>query len=480
MHYLEYILSYSLTVIGMASVLSTLSPLVVVILCAPLCLQFFVVNRARTADKRENDALAPIWRKLWYHNYLATDCSFGKDVRLYALRDFILGGLAKEQGRRFGRQDALWKIWRDYAFFSAAINFIIEGFLYVWLIWRFLARGISMGDFVMYGVAVRSFCSTMRNLVNSVANLLKQNSLVSDFRSFLDYPDADCAAQEFKPFEGLNSEFEESNSDGLIWGSRLSRPPRLEVEGLCFRYPGQETDALRDINVKIEPGERLAIVGLNGAGKTTFVKLLTRLYEPRAGRVLVDGRSARDYSREEYYSLFSPVFQDIHCFAFSLAENVALAPKGEFDRDRVMDCLERAGLGDKVRSLPQGIDQILLRQLELDGIELSGGECQKLALARALYKDAPVLILDEPTAALDALAEERTYLQFDELSRGKTAIYISHRLASTRFCDRILVFDGGRISEMGSHGELLAAGGGYARLFELQAQYYQEDAGVAL
>lgn len=228
------------------------------------------------------------------------------------------------------------------------------------------------------------------------------------------------------------------------------------------------------LNMTLRPGEKLAVVGLNGAGKTTMIKLLLRLYDPTQGYITLNGTDIRRFKREEYYRLFSPVFQNVEVLAFPIAENISMRAATDTDRDRAKSAADEAGLGDKIASLPRGIDSELLKVVDEEGVDLSGGERQKLALARALYKAAPIVVLDEPTSALDALAEQQLYERFNRMIGDKSAIYISHRLASTRFCDKVAMFVDGNMIEYGSHEELMATGGQYARMFELQAQYYQD------
>ena len=247
----------------------------------------------------------------------------------------------------------------------------------------------------------------------------------------------------------------------------------IEFRDVSFKYPSSEAYALRHVSLKFRIGEKLAVVGMNGSGKTTFIKLLCRLYDPTEGVILLNGVDIRKYDYQEYLSIFSVVFQDFQLFAFSLGQNVAAG--AAYDRSRVERCLDEAGFGQRLSEMPEGLDTCLYHDYDTNGVEISGGEAQKIAIARALYKNAPFIVLDEPTAALDPVSEYEVYQKFNEISGGKTAIYISHRLASCRFCDDILVFDEGKIVQHGTHETLLAqADGKYAALWNAQAQYYTE------
>ena len=242
-----------------------------------------------------------------------------------------------------------------------------------------------------------------------------------------------------------------------------------------FRYPGAEKYVFRHLNLTIHKGERLAVVGVNGAGKSTLVKLMTGLYDVTEGEIRINGIPIGEFDKKALYSMFSAVFQDVNILAFTLEENVACRREG-IDHGRVEQALERAGLGETVKALPKGVEQMMLKVVEEDGALLSGGQNQKLAIARALYKDAPMVIMDEPTAALDPLAEAEIYENFDSLVKGRTALYISHRLASTRFCDHIAMFDHDGLREYGTHEELMARRGSYYEMFTVQGKYYTQGA----
>ena len=249
----------------------------------------------------------------------------------------------------------------------------------------------------------------------------------------------------------------------------------FRFENVSFKYPGADKFALKNLNIIVKSGKKLAVVGLNGAGKTTFIKLLLRLYEPTEGHIYLNDVDISTYDRDEYYKLFSPVFQEVILFAYPLYLNVSMNTVAETDKERAIKCLEQAGMKEKVAELKNGVDTEVLKVVEDDGVDFSGGEKQKIALARALYKNAPVIVLDEPTAALDALAEAKLYQDFDKMVEGKTAIYISHRLSSTQFCDDVAMFKDAELVEYGTHESLLKAGGPYSEMFNVQAQYYLEN-----
>ncbi len=336
-----------------------------------------------------------------------------------------------------------------------ALTFLRNGAAYGILIAMALSGELTAARFVLYFSAVGGFTNWVVGIFSGLGTLHQQSLDLSALREFLDIPES------FR------------FGDGKPLPVKPDHLYQLELRDVSFRYPGAEQDTLSHVNLTIHPGEKLAVVGKNGAGKTTLIRLLCGLYDPTKGQVLLDGEDIRQYDRRDYYAHFSAVFQQFSLLAGTMAENVAQSEKA--DLPRMWDCLERAGLADQIRALPWQENTHLGRDVYLDGIDLSGGQVQRLMLARALYKNAPIVMLDEPTAALDPLAESDLYQKYNDLTGACTSVYISHRLASTRFCDRVLLIENGGIAEEGSHEELLAQGGHYARLFDIQSKYYREE-----
>ena len=299
------------------------------------------------------------------------------------------------------------------------------------------------------------------SLLNSITNFLNNSRYVDDFRSFYEMPEL-----------RQNLPDKKTNLPKLQPQSHYE----FEFQNVSFKYPRAERFALQNVSIKIKAGERLAVVGLNGAGKSTFIKLLLRLYQPTEGKILLNGIDIQTYDLNSYFKIFAPVFQEVNLFAMSFAENVSMKSLENTDKDLAHQSVVQSGLEEKLDTLEKGLDTQLLKVIYDDGIDLSGGQKQKLALARALYKNSPVVVLDEPTAALDAIAESKLYSDFDKLIGGKTSIYISHRLSSTQFCNNVAMFKDGKLIEYGTHESLLKQNGEYANMFKIQAQYYV-DAG---
>ena len=337
---------------------------------------------------------------------------------------------------------------------SAAIPALLSGVVYVFVCLKALGGAFGIGSVTQYVSAVTTLSGNAAKLLNTVNDMRTNTQFLRNIYAFLDIP---------------NSMYQGS----LTTEKRSDRKYEVEFKDVSFRYPGSGIWALRHVSMKFKVGQRLAIVGENGSGKTTFIKLLCRLYDPQEGQILLNGIDIRKYRYDDYMNIFSVVFQDFQLICQPLGANVAGSIR--YDRRRAEKALLDAGFGDRLSAMEKGLDTMLYKSLGQDGVEISGGEAQKIAIARALYKDAPFIILDEPTAALDPIAEAEIYSKFDEIAGDKTAIYISHRLSSCKFCDEIAVFHEGRVIQQGSHAQLVAdTGGKYCQLWNAQAQYYTE------
>jgi len=460
-----------------AGILLYLNPVLVAILLVLAFSNGMIHNRMNRYEKEEfHDKMIPTWRETYYYFQTSSNVEYAKDIRIFSMKDAIGQKQTKLYDEIYASNKDIENKWTGVRFIEGFISFLQEAIMYAWLVYAVLKQGMSVADFTLYVGSIRSFNSAMGRLLERWTNMVRNSRMVCDYRDFLEYPEKQDESLEKSTFR----------KDYQIYlGKDKKEYPAIPVpedgkyefrfENVSFAYPGSEIFALKNLNITLHPGKRLAVVGLNGAGKTTFINLLCRLYEPTEGKIYMNGQDISKYDLEEYFELIAPVFQNVECFAFPIAENVSMKVPGETDKSKATDCLNKSGLEEKIKSLENGVDTELLKFLKQEGIELSGGEKQKMALARALYKDAPIVVLDEPTAALDALAEYKTYMDFDKLIGGKTAVYISHRLSSTRFCHNVAMFENGEMVEYGTHDELLKAGGAYANMFEVQAQYYKEE-----
>ncbi len=456
MNYMRSMLVEFTAIAAAVGIISTLNLWLVVIILVLSLIQFEYFDYIRVKDKEVMwDAMAPHWRKLDYMSTVTTDFSYAKDIRLYGMKKW----LSQKQKEINAIELEHWvrsrQYWMYNTMFSTGITLVRNAVIYGWLIYDMLSGSISVGDFILYTGSAVTLSNNIQQFLQSVGGMREQSAKTDDFRTYMDIPSADEGKETIPVPKADKYTF--------------------TFENVSFRYKGQDDCALKNLNLTIEAGQRLAVVGLNGAGKTTFIKLLLRLYDVTEGRILCNGIDIRRFDRNEYFRLFAPAFQEVEVFAFPLSENVSMRTAEETDKALAEEYLRAAGMGDKLDSLPKGMDTELLKVLYDDGVDLSGGEKQKLALARALYKNAPVVVLDEPTAALDALAEYRLYQSFDGMIGGRSAVYISHRLSSTRFCDTIAMFVAGEMVEYGTHDELIAKNGAYAEMFRVQAQYYVED-----
>lgn len=384
------------------------------------------------------------------------------DIRAYAQDRFLedAGRAEMRSETSFGPNSTIGRAGRGpmgaLIAASGAVSQAFVGAIYLFAGLKALGGAFGVGSVAQYVGALAGLARGFTDLLAVLSQLRANAEYLKPVYEFLDIPN--------RMYQG-----------SLTTEKRSDRKYEIEFRDVSFQYPGTDTWALRHVNMKFDVGERLAVVGENGSGKTTFIKLLCRLYDPTEGEILLNGIDIRKYRYDNYLALFSVVFQDFKLLSQPLGANVAAAEG--YDRVRAADCLEQAGFGPRLAELPKGLDTCLYREFEDSGVEISGGEAQKIALARVLYQDAPFIVLDEPTAALDPEAEAEVYTKFNDIVEDKTAIYISHRLSSCRFCDEIAVFDHGQVVQQGTHDALVETEGKYKALWEAQAQYYQEKNG---
>ena len=437
-------------------ILALLNPFFIVFLISTTLIGYALNRRVTKWLEKNMDEKSGYEQRMQYVISASNDVRSAKDIRLYNM-PLWLNKIYEENLKSVTR----W--YRKYtaklfgvAAADSIMTFIREGVTYVFLIYMVCAGQITVAEFVLYFNVVAGFSAWLGSLLGQLGNIERLNMSVNRFRAYLDFPEH-YLREGGKPVREMGS------------------PAVIELKDVCFKYDEDGEEIIKHVDLRLKEGEHLAVVGLNGAGKTTLMRLITGLTEATSGSVLYDGVDIREYDRNEYYKLFGAVFQDHSILPVTIEEIVSEADAEDTDEDLVKDCLKKAGLWEKTEALKDGIKSHFDKAFWDDGINFSGGEIQKLMLARALYRRSPVIILDEPTAALDPVSENRLYETYDEVMKGRSTIFISHRLASTRFCSRILLVDGGRIIEEGTHEELLKRKGRYYELFETQAKYYREE-----
>lgn len=435
--------------------LSSLDIVLIAVVLITTVVGYFVNKQINEWGFHHREEESEYSKKMNYVCKKAEEPALAKDIRIFGMRPWledVYSSTLRLYEAFITRRE---KVYIRANAIDVVLSMLRNGIAYFYLITMTINAGLSASQFLLYFTAVGGFTTWITGILSGFSTLHTQGLNISTVREYLETPE---------PF---------LFSDGKPLTRETNRAYEIELRNVSYRYPGAEQDTLHNLNLMIHEGEKLAIVGLNGAGKTTLVKLICGFYDPTEGEVLLSGKNIQEYNRFDYYNLFSAVFQQFSILEVTLAENVAQSDDC-IDWQRVEECIDQAGLTAKVESLPDRYQTHIGRRVYEDGIELSGGETQRLMLARALYKAAPIIVLDEPTAALDPIAENDIYLKYNEMTAGCTSVYISHRLASTRFCDRIIFISNGNIAEEGTHEALMEQGGKYAELFRVQSKYYKE------
>ena len=451
-----------LSLMGMIVLAGMLSPVLLISLVIHVLVIMWTSKLTHDYEYSKKEELSKADRRIGYYKRTTQDFSYGKDIRIFNLRDRIMANYQEEINAYLVLFAKIRN--REYAlgFLSLFTLFVSNVLTYGILIYEVL-HGMSVSSFSMYVAMITTLMASMITFGNDLAFVWNEGEYVDDFYHFLDAP--------------LMEEGTKTKRDifpNILTAETEQRTLEICFENVSFRYPHTEKNVFTDLNFTIHAGERLAIVGVNGAGKSTLVKLMTGLFAPTEGRIYINGVDIAEMKKAEVYELYSAVFQDVNVLAFTLRENVGCQAR-DVDDGKVRTALEKVGLWKKVEGFSDGLDQMMLKVIDENGTDFSGGERQKLSIARGLYKDAPMVIMDEPTAALDALAEAEIYENFSSLVKGKTAVYISHRLASTRFCDKIALFGADGLEEYGTHEELMEKKGKYYEMFVVQGKYYQKE-----
>lgn len=453
-HKLYELPSLVLTVLVLSVFVGWRSLIVLAAILLHIGVTVWVTLRVQKFRYNQKEKLSHHQRRYYEFSRSAQDFSYGKDVRVYDLKERVMDHFHRDVKGYLGVQ----QMFSDKEFLLGILSLltllISDAATYGVLTWL-TVRGMSIADYSMYVTAAVTLTAKMTALSENITFIASEYLYVRDFYTFMDL-DLGEKGGDVPAAEGI--------------------PLEIEFSHVTFRYPGAENNVFTDFSLHIPGGQRLAVVGVNGAGKSTLIKLLLGFFPVDSGEIKINGINVQEYDRKALYSMFAAVFQETNMMAYTVAENIAGSE--EFDEAKINRVLDQVGMGEKVRALPKGIHQMMLKVIEEDGAQFSGGENQKLSIARALYKGGSCVIMDEPTAALDALAEAEIYEEFDELTENKTAIYISHRLASTKFCDCIALLDGDGLKEYGTHSELMEKKGVYYEMFMTQSKYYREGAAV--
>ncbi len=446
-----------LVLISFSTVILLLDPVVILILLITYLIDGVISVKVQKGKNSVKEERATVNRRLGYVLDDIGNSLMAKDIKIYKMMNWINENTDKyikesnELEKRVLRKDT------NQHLAEALLVFVRTGGAYFYLLWKMFHSNMTIGDFTLYFGAITGLGQWLSQIVTRIGNLTIANYLVDDYRNLIETKDH------------MNREKSSVNPN-------VKAACEIKFEDVSFQYEGTDRPILNHINLTIHKGEKLALVGNNGAGKTTLIKLACGLLPPKSGKIFFNGIDISEYNRDEYYKMISASFQNVCLLPMSIAMNVGYNTENSINREKLHKAVKLAGLEEKLLSLPYGMDTELVPSVTEGGINLSGGETQKLMLARAIFKEAPLIIMDEPTAALDPIAEQEMYLKYNELTKNRTAIYISHRLSSTKFCDRIILLDHGIIVESGTHDELMNLSGKYKELYDVQSQYYKGDA----
>lgn len=447
--YLKTVVGNAIVILGVVSVVVLVDWKLMVLVLVIAAINGRQILKAKKIQYNADKEMNPINRRIEYFINMGSDFAVAKEVRLYNIADKLLNEYNHLYNETFKILKKVFLVNEQNQKIASFVNSLLEYAIYIMLGYRvIIMKDMTIAEFSTYALAIRTFSSSMVQIMEVCGEIEKNSMYLKDYFEFIN----------------IESEFEKSNKK-IKKGNY-----EIKFDNVSFKYPDCEEYALKNINFTLSEGEKLSIVGENGSGKTTLVKLLTRLYEPTEGNIYLNGVNIKEIEYNEYLNIFSTVFQDFNIYAFTVRDNITMFSKT--DESRLLAILEQIGMKEKVETQKYGLDTFIYRVYDDDGIEFSGGQNQKIAIARAIYKNSPIVIMDEPTAALDPRAENEIFANFNDMVEGKTAVYISHRLSSCVFSDHIMVLEKGKIVEYGNHKELVRQGGLYSDLFHMQAQYY--------
>jgi len=449
------LLGYVFSFLYFTLMIAMFQPFILILLLLNTILPYILSSKLKIFEYSKQNELIFENRKLEYVNNVMSDFSYGKEIRIFKMSDWLISIANNINIKLLRINKAILNKQSLTMIVNILINLLREGVVYGYLVYCVLNKNLSLGDFTLYMGMIFSFSSLLSNMIDDVNHIRAQSLLINDYREFMEFDIDDVSTTKMEICKG----------QGCC----------IDFVNVSFAYPGSKTYIFDNLSIHIDNLEKVAIVGTNGSGKTTFIKLVCGFYKPDKGQVLINNVDISNYDHDSIFKILSVLFQDISFFSMSIAENITFQNNHLINYEKLHRSINTASFREKIDELEKGVDTTLKKILDTDGIELSGGENQKLAMTRSIYKDGNLFILDEPTSALDPIAENEIYNRFNEITENKTCLFVTHRLASTKFCDRILVFQDGSIVEIGTHDELLNLGGVYKEIFELQSSYYSKE-----